>query len=421
MSEDVFKLTTPCFILDEAELCRNFRDFRNTLKTYWSEGSEVAYSIKTNPLPWILKTAHSCGCMAEAVSDEEYELALACGFEPHRVVFNGPIKGREYFERALKQGSLVNLDSERELRWLKEIAPTSDTPLAVGLRVNIDLEAHCPGQTTTGDRGGRFGYCYETGAFARAVDQIRALGSQVRIAGLHMHVTTLSRTVDVYRVLAKHAAQIASQFNLDLDFVDIGGGFFGGGDANNGAYDAYVQAIAAELEGTFDPNRTRLLVEPGGAVICTPGRYLGRVLDTKDTSYGRFVTTDLSRINIDHEMKKTSYTYEVMQATPSIDRNIVDHQVICGYTCMESDRLCVLANEPELTEGDIIVIKNAGAYSMSFTPGFFIRFAPKVYLRMTDGSFKDGGAATWRPTASTLASTHTNEIPGFSHGNEYSL
>lgn len=397
MNESLFQLETPCFVFDETELADNFHDFARALHAHWSPASEVAYSIKTNPLPWILRTARTCGCMAEAVSDEEYELALACGFEPQRIVFNGPIKGRARFESALEQGSLVNLDSARELRWLAEIARTTDRVLSVGLRASIDLESHCPGQTVTGAAGGRFGYCYENGELARAVQAVRAIGPNVRIAGLHMHVTTRSRTVEVYRVLARHAAVIARELDLDLKFVDIGGGFFGGGEANRGAYDAYAQAIAAELSAAFDPERTRLLVEPGGAVICTPGRYVGRVLDAKDTTYDRFVTCDLSRINIDHEMKKTAYAYEIVRHDPEAAPRRLARQVLCGYTCMESDRLCILENEAELAEGDLIVIKNAGAYSMSFTPGFFIRFAPHVYACKADGSFTDVGEASWRP------------------------
>lgn len=397
MSENLFDLETPCFVFDEVELTDNFRAFSEALRTHWSPDSEVAYSIKTNPLPWVLDKARECGCMAEAVSDEEYKLALSRGFEPQRIIFNGPIKGRTRFAEALEQGSLVNLDSARELRWLAEIAPASGKPLNIGLRVNIDLEAHCPGQTLTGGAGGRFGYCYENGELRRAIDTACALGPQVRIAGLHMHVTTRSRTVEVYRTLAHYAALIASEYGLNLDFVDIGGGFFGGGEANHGAYDAYACAIAEELKGTFDPQRTRLLVEPGGAVVCTPGRYVGRVLDVKDTTHDRFVTTDLSRINIDHEMKKTAYAHRVLRACPEAPERHLPRQVMCGYTCMESDRLCILENELELAEGDIVTIKNAGAYSMSFTPGFFIRYAPKVYARKSDGSFVEAGAAPWRP------------------------
>lgn len=61
-------------------------------------------------------------------------------------------------------------------------------------------------------------------------------------------------------------------------------------------------------------------------------------------------------------------------------------QVLCGFTCMESDRLCVLEDKPELAVGDVLLIDFAGAYSMSFTPGFFIEHAPAVYARDEQGT-----------------------------------
>ena len=418
-------LSTPCFVFDDKQLRDNFCDFIDALKTRWSPKSVVAYSVKTNPLAWILETACETGCWAEVVSDEEYDWACACGFSPQQIVFNGPIKGRDHFFAALLEGSVVNVDSERELVWLEEYAQT-DNPLArVGIRVNIDLESFCPGETVTGATGGRFGFCYENGEFDRVLLRVQAIGFRVQCAGLHLHVTTRSRSVEVYRVLAAHAARIVRDNALALSYIDIGGGFFGGGPANIGAYERYVEAIAEELVEVCDPQITALIVEPGGAVVCTPGIYVGRVLDVKDTTVDRFVVTELSRINIDHEMKKDSYVHTLLSsdgiflstsageaaATPADsipDRSAIrpqkDRQVLCGYTCMESDRLCVLRDEAELRVGDVVIIHHAGAYSMSFTPDFFIERPAVVYVRETSGRYRevrhrrsgdlfDGGAA----------------------------
>ncbi len=397
LTKQIGTLDTPCFVFNEEELRSNFATFQAAIQNAWSKDSRVAYSIKTNPLPWILEVAHACDCMAEAVSDEEYELAQACGFMPEEIVFNGPVKSERAFLRALKQNSMVNLDSARELRWLSESVQQDPSYVReVGLRINIDLESFVPGETISGERGGRFGYCYENGQASEAIVALQTLGDAVRITGLHMHVTTYSRSIDVYRVLARHAVEIARKHSLELDYVDIGGGFFGGGSANVGAYETYAEAIAQELSVTFDPNHTKLIVEPGGAVVCTPGYYAGRILDVKDTTYGRFVTTDLSRVNIDHEMKKESYCYEILPCD-NTSRAILPQQVICGFSCMESDRLCVLEEEQELFEGDLMVIKNAGAYSLSFTPGFFIRYAPRTYAYQSNGELVEVGFASWRP------------------------
>ena len=51
------KLDTPCSVFDEPELRANFADFDRAIKDAWSTLARVAYSVKTNPLPWILEVA----------------------------------------------------------------------------------------------------------------------------------------------------------------------------------------------------------------------------------------------------------------------------------------------------------------------------------------------------------------------------
>lgn len=367
------KLQTPCYLIHQPELQANFDAFRAALTNEW--GPHVfSYSVKTNPLPWLLAFAKAQGCFAEVVSDTEYLWAKRVGFPVNRIVFNGPVKGRECFFEALRGGALVNLDSQRELAWLEEYAAAGETA-RVGLRVNLNLELLCPGETLTGKSGGRFGYSYETGALGEAIQRVQALPG-ITLAGLHMHTNSRSRSVHVFQSLADYAVRIAQEYQLELDYLDIGGGFFGGG-SNLAAYGDYVRAISEQLRRYFDPARTRLVVEPGGAVICTPVDYLARVVDVKDTFADRFVVTEASRLHIDHELKKTSYVYTVHTEQ---QQAAVPRQVISGYTCMENDRLFVMENCPALKPGDLLQFHNAGAYSLAFCPQMFIDFGPAVYV-----------------------------------------
>ena len=163
-------LATPCFVFDELELAENFASFSRALRDAWSDEAFVAYSVKTNPFPWILDIAKREGCLAEVVSDEEYALALAAGYTACEIVFNGPIKSRDCFRYALTEGSIVNVDSWREIMWLEEFAADGDFTANVGLRVNFDLEAACPGA------GGLRAYR----GFAHARDHEESLVRRVR-------------------------------------------------------------------------------------------------------------------------------------------------------------------------------------------------------------------------------------------------
>ncbi len=367
-------MKTPYYVIHKNDLKTNIDLFKKALESNWGSNSILAYSVKTNSLPWILKFMHSNGCFAEIVSPDEYDLVEKIGFGRGDMVYNGPIKTKESFFKALENGNIVNLDSTRELEWLEGY--TGNDPVKVGLRVNFDLEAACPGDTVSGEEGGRFGYSYENGALKSVIDRIRKLDN-VKIAGLHMHNSTYTRTLKVYETVAAMAARIGREFDLNLEYVDMGGGFYGG-LPDKPSYDQYACVIAKELKTAFDPEVTSLIIEPGASVICGPIDLVTEVLDVKDTNRNRFVITDGSRIYIDPHMKMSSYFYDVVYNSedPGIFKG---EQVICGMTCVESDRLIHIKDGRELKPGDRIIYHKAGSYTMCYSP-LFIRYNPDVWI-----------------------------------------
>ena len=177
---------TPYFVIDEAELSRYFQMLTDSLSESWGN-FRVGYSFKTNSLPWLVTFLKKKGVMAEVVSDDEYALAGKLGFEDSQIVYNGPVKKRDSFEKVLLAGGILNMDGRRELDWLEELAAKHpDRRFKVGIRVNFDLEKLCPGETTMGEAGGRFGFGYENGVFAQVVERVRSIGN-ADIAGLHLH------------------------------------------------------------------------------------------------------------------------------------------------------------------------------------------------------------------------------------------
>lgn len=371
---DIGHIHTPCFVLDEVEFKQNLKDFRGVLDEYFLH-SGIGYSFKTNSLPFIIRMAKELGCYAETVSDTEYQLAKVAGYEPERIIFNGPIKGREQFEEAFVEGSMIHVDSMREVEWLEELSQRG-TKGDIGIRINVDLESLLPGQTSTGEAGGRFGFCDENGKLTEILQRIRNMQG-IQIVGFHMHVSNKSKSPEVYEMLARKACEIAKREQIDLKYLDIGGGFFGGGDGGVG-YRKYVEAIYRVLKEKQMQN-IELIVEPGASVIATAVDYVTEVIDVKDTVRGRFVVTDGSRLHVDPFFHKTGYSYSL--DTKSTANS--EEQVICGYTCMEQDRFMKLKNEVELHRGDRIVYHVVGGYTMCFNP-LFIEYFPMVYTRKKD-------------------------------------
>ena len=128
------ELRTPCFLLDADELRANYRGFSEALAARFGDAM-VSYSVKTNSHPEILRILCAEGAAAEVVSDTEYRLARALGFKT--LVYNGPVKEKESFLEAVREGAVVNIDSRRELDWLAGLP--ADGLYKVGLRINVSL------------------------------------------------------------------------------------------------------------------------------------------------------------------------------------------------------------------------------------------------------------------------------------------
>lgn len=371
------QVKTPCFLIDEPALTQNIQSFHEALEANFARHI-IGYSYKTNALPYILKKMQKLGCYAEVVSDTEYALAQKAGYAPEHIIFNGPIKGEACFLSALENGSIVNLDSQRELRWLEAAAEKSNRVYRVGLRVNFNLNRLLPGETSAEDRGARFGYNVENGQLAAAIERLQA-HKNIEIVGLHMHTSTKSHSAAIYQALTKKACSLAKAHNLPLTYLDIGGSFFGGGDGGK-QYRMYCASIAAVLQEE-DMTQLCLIVEPGASVIASPISFLTQVLDCKSTDVTDFVVTNGSRVNIDPFMHKTRYVYELFPKS----HETAAEQIVCGYTCMENDRIMQLQNAPRLQENDYILYKIVGSYTMCFNP-LFIEYFPRVYAVDADGT-----------------------------------
>lgn len=371
-------LQTPYFIIDEAILQKYYNMLTDSLYRNWGSYL-VGYSFKTNSLPWLVSFVKKNGAYAEVVSEDEYLLARRLGYQKHEIIYNGPYKSESSFREILLAGGYVNLDSQLELSWLSGLA--SEYPaqtFSVGIRVNFDLEKMCPGETTMGEVSGRFGFCYETGKFAEALQILREIPN-VSVTGLHLHSSSKSRSVSIFRSIAQMACKLQQEFNLSLSYIDLGGGYCGGMEGRP-EYPDYFPVVAEELSKCFTPDKTKLIVEPGISLISKCSTFVTSIFDTRDIKGTRYVMTDGSRFNIDATMIKTSHLFHIIEKEETNERPIMPQQVISGYTCMECDRMFIYENQPELVPGDKIVYENVGGYTMSLNP-LFIQYFPPVYIR----------------------------------------
>lgn len=383
MSNKFQDLQTPCFILDKDELERSVKGYQDALKSNFQE-SIVGYSVKTNSVPACMKLAGEMGAYAEVVSHDEYELARLCGFEKNRIVYNGPMKSKETFLDAVEHGAIVNIETKRELEWLKELdtkvseVSNGSKKFQVGLRLNINISHVSPEDADGDNDNSRFGFSDETSEFADAIEYIGGLPN-VTLAGLHIHRTAHSRSIRFYKQSIEFACKTIEKYGLKLDYLDVGGGYFGI-FPNKPTYQEYSDAFCEVLTSHGLQNLC-VIVEPGNALVASCFAFLSEVIDVKHVEKELwFATTDGSRNDLDPFFKKSGYLSEVhyAQETP-----VVKEQIVSGCTCLEYDRMFTLSDKPLLSVGDRIYYRNVGAYTMCLSP-MFIRYIPNIYLKKDD-------------------------------------
>lgn len=373
---------TPFFLLDEQLLSNDVVAIQTALKQYW-DNYRVFYSVKTNSLPALAILLKEKGVGAEVVSKDEFDMVRAMGYTSKEVICNGPVKQKDWVELLLDEGVLLNIDSHRELHYISAYAQACpDKYFTVGLRVNPDIEYSFPGESKGGRYGSRFGFSEENGELAEAIEMLMKCPN-VKINGLHLHISTKNRRCEIYRWLVRVFASIVSDYSLsDIQYLDIGGGFYGGLPGKP-TWNDYAREISDELVCCgFYPERLTLILEPGVSLLAGCFSYYASVVDVRNTARQVYVVCDGSRIHIDPLMHKESYFYRVIRNNPMSEVKPV--QRLAGFTCLENDCFFDLFQESELSEGDIIRFDRVGAYTLSLSP-LFISYFPAVYMKHCDG------------------------------------
>lgn len=364
-------LPTPCYVVDVKRFDKGILTFQDALSAFFKEYS-IGYSVKTNPLPWLMQRAGRLGCMAEVVSEDEYLLAVKCGFTPDRIIYNGLMKSEATVMECLEGGGIVNVDTWREIEWLLERRPSGR---GVGLRIKSDYAEVAPDECTGVNDDSRFGFSESGGELQKAIEALTGAG--IEIEGLHIHRTTHTRSVSYYVHAAEYAASIVRKYSLKLKYLDIGGGFFGIFPGKP-RFEEYAGKIYDVLSAN-GMSGIKLIVEPGSSVSAWAMKIVSSVIDVRHGGdERRYVTLDVSRNDVDPFFRKRGYMTDILYCDDSV-RRLEPMQIIGGYTCLEDDRLYQMEGAPALKRGDKIVFNRVGAYTLTLS-GLFIRLFPSVYV-----------------------------------------
>lgn len=372
------KVLTPCYIIDKVQFLKNLNSIRNNFRKEWGENLELGYSVKTNHLSTLLGFAKNENMFAEVVSEDEYYYVMEQGYSHNRIILNGPQKSKKCLKDALRNGSIVNIDNINDISIIAEAQKqTVMTDIRVGLRINFDLKKMCKEELKDKENESRFGLCVENGEFENAINKLNKL--HIRISGLHIHYTTKTRSLKVFKTLAEKVCEIGDKYGLidEINYIDMGGGFWGGRIMKEKpTMSEYSVAISNILKRKFDPKKVQLILEPGSALLATVATYYSRVINIKKVREISIITIDGSLLHVNpfflpHRME--------CKAVAS-GKSKICRQLICGSTCLENDRIAQLDEQTEIMVGDYVQIDYVGAYTMGFN-NCFINLPPYIYLK----------------------------------------
>jgi ornithine decarboxylase len=359
---------TPCLIVDLDIVAQSYRRLQACLPA-----SRIFYAVKANPAKDVITRLAGLGASFDLASEGEIERCLAAGIAPDRLSFGNTIKTKAAIATAFARGiRLFAFDSEGELDKIAQAAP--------GARVFCRILANP--ELADWPLTRKFG-CDVTMAAAllRKAEHIGLVPS-----GISFHVGSQQRSPHAWNEPIRHAAHLFTrlkQYGIELEFLNLGGGFPGHYRSEIPAIEDYAEAIDVSLEAHFGSSRPPTIVEPGRYLVADAGLLASQVILVAKKSHRaphRWVYVDAGRFNGLIETLDNRILYELWcerAASP------LEPAFLAGPTCDSTDivfrpRDCALP--ADLGCGDTIGFLSAGAYTASYASVEFNGFPPlKTY------------------------------------------
>ena len=348
---------SPLYVYDVGEVERRFRRF---VHAFPYRAVECHYAIVCNKNSYIVRRLHELGAGVHANTPGDAFAALSAGVPPAKIVYSGTNLNDADLSFLLDARIALNLDSVEQLH---DLARRPDRA-RVGLRLLIDDH----------EKRNRIGVdpaeLPEALAVARAGD--------LSIVGLHMYAGTNTRRPSRFlecfdRLLA------AAELLPDLEYLNIGGGY--GIGYRDGESDLDVELVGAQVAQRLNTlsyrrkRRIRLVVEPGRTLVATSGSLLVTVVSVKLRAGRRYVGVDSTVGNI--VVPSIYHGHHRVQSMSAPKGSLLDLPTdLCGNTTHSRDFLARDIRLPHLRKGDVLALRDVGAYAYAMSSHFLNRPRP---------------------------------------------
>lgn len=350
------------------------------LQAAFPEGTLHAVAIKANPLLEILREIVRRGCGLEAASIEEVQLALAADCPAEHIVFDSPAKTPEEIEQALCWGVHLNVDNFDELERVAAVRSLVESKSVVGLRINTMVGSGTIRHTSVSKTGSKFGVSW----MCDRPQVIAAFDRYSWLSGLHTHVGSqgcdLQLLVEAASRISILRQAIMEETGREVPYIDLGGGlptsYCTGTTAPTPAQ--YRSLLDKQVPALFAPE-VSLITEFGRAVHANCGIAASRVEYVKPSQCLAVI-----HLGADFLLRRVYCPQDWLHEIFVLDRRGFPKTgkptpiTIVGPLCFAGDIVASDILLPPIEEGDWIVIRDVGAYTLSMWSRHCSRAIPPV-------------------------------------------
>ena len=366
---------TPLYIYDQEKIREKISRIQEEFSDH-TENFDLHYAVKANNNPKILETVHESGAGFDCASKWEIKLALESGADPEDIIYTCPYNRSDELEYAVEKGVTVNFDSIGIMERLDEM------PEKICFRVNPEIEAEGEFGLKFAGKESKFGVAEEkiVEAYRKANDR----GAET--FGIHMMTGSNVKDPEYFGKLVEKifdiAEKISKEIGVEFEFVDIGGGL---GIAYREDEETLDLEEAAKLAGRKfeeireekDVGNPDLVMEPGRFIVGDSGILATQVTEVKESGK-KFVGVDTG---MHHLIRPMLYdAYHRVQLAGDLGRKKKENVDVVGPVCESTDVLAEDRPMPDVEVGDILAVRDVGAYGFTMASNWNTRPLPAEVL-----------------------------------------
>ena len=338
----------------------------------------INYAMKALSNGSILKLMRKLGAGLDTVSIQEVKLGLHAGFAPEQIIFTPNGVSMEEIEEAASLGVQLNIDNLSILEQFGSKYPQ----VPVCIRINPHVMAGGNSKISVGHIDSKFGISiHQVPHILRIVEN-----TKMHINGIHMHTGSDILDIDVFLYAAEILFDAAKHFR-ELKFIDFGSGFkvpYKEGDIQTDIEELGEKLSQRFLEFCKLYGRDLTLAfEPGKFLVSEAGFFLVKVNVVKQTTSTVFAGIDSG---FNHLIRPMFYGATHFIENISNPEGKKRFYSVVGYIC-ETDTFASNRQIAEISEGDILCFRNAGAYCYTMASNYNSRPRPAEVLWI-DGQAK---------------------------------